>query len=62
MYRVVLDVDGREFAQSIRIEADPVIPGAIAADEMEMPERLRSEEKLDAAAAEILRYLGFIDD
>ncbi|MBM3970666.1 MAG: PDZ domain-containing protein [Planctomycetes bacterium] len=62
MYRVVLDVDGREYAQSLRIEADPVIPGAIAAEEMELPERLRDEEKRNAAAEVILRALGFIDD
>ena len=62
MYRVVLDVDGREYAQSIKIEADPVIPNAIAAEEMEMPERLRDEAKREAAAEVILRSLGYIDD
>jgi S1-C subfamily serine protease/photosystem II stability/assembly factor-like uncharacterized protein len=62
MYRIVLDVDGREFAQSIRIEADPIVANALTADEMELPERLRQEEKRDAFAEEILRAKGFIDD
>jgi hypothetical protein len=32
-YRVVLTVDGAEFAQSLRVEPDPVLPGAIASPE-----------------------------
>ena len=29
-YRVVLNVDGKEFAQNLRVEADPVVTDAVA--------------------------------
>jgi hypothetical protein len=31
MYRVVLTVDGEEFTQSVRVEADPLVPDAVVA-------------------------------
>ena len=34
-YRVVLTVDGQEFSQPVRIEADPTLPGTIIAPEVE---------------------------
>ena len=34
-YRVILTVDGQEFAQTLRVEADPAVPTFIAAPEAE---------------------------
>jgi photosystem II stability/assembly factor-like uncharacterized protein len=39
MYRLILTVDGKEFAQSIRVEADPAVPATVGAnDEAEFDE------------------------
>jgi hypothetical protein len=40
MYRVVLKVDGEEFAQSVRVEADPVVPNAVVE-----PQRFGDEDE-----------------
>ena len=40
MYRVVLTVDGKEYTQALRVEADPNLPPALIAtdgDESEVP-------------------------
>jgi hypothetical protein len=45
MYRVVLTVDGKEFSQGVRVEADPTAPAATgASDEMDDDEE---EEEVD---------------
>jgi hypothetical protein len=49
MYRVALTVNGEEYSQGIKVEPDPVVPGAVAAppdrsddeDEKEMQESRR---------------------
>jgi hypothetical protein len=33
MYRVVLTVDGKEFIQSLRVEADPSAPTSLIAED-----------------------------
>src|SRR5262249_33832020 len=34
VYRVVLNVDGQEFSQTVRVEADPAVPTAVVGPEM----------------------------
>ena len=41
MYRVVLTVNGEEYSQGIKVEPDPVVPGAVAAP----PQRGEGEEE-----------------
>jgi photosystem II stability/assembly factor-like uncharacterized protein len=38
MYRVVLSVDGEEFSQSVRVDADPLVPDAVVAPPQAQPE------------------------
>jgi hypothetical protein len=59
-YRVVLNVDGQEFTQTIRVEADPVVPetgltnqetsmddeDAMDEDEEESEEEMESEAEI----------------
>ena len=46
MYRVVLTVDGKEYAQGLRIEADPTLPPpAIAVEEEILPEEQPKRDK-----------------
>lgn len=62
-YRIILEVDGKEFSQSIRIEADPIVPNAIAVTDEEMEEGYEKKEKREAEAEELLQRTGrFIDD
>jgi photosystem II stability/assembly factor-like uncharacterized protein len=47
VYRVVLNVDGQEFSQTLRVDADPAVPTAVVGPEMpgeedKEPERLGS--------------------
>jgi hypothetical protein len=44
-YRVVLNVDGQELAQTIRVEADPNLPPSVAAEEEEVIEGSGGEEE-----------------
>jgi photosystem II stability/assembly factor-like uncharacterized protein len=44
-YRVVLTVDGEEFAQTLRIEPDPVISDAVAADDQPVVDDEEEEEE-----------------
>ena len=43
-YRVVLTVDGKEYIQAVRVEADPTVPAAVAAPE-DLPGEYEREEK-----------------
>jgi hypothetical protein len=46
MYRVVLVVDGQEFAQGLRVEADPTMPPpTIAVEEEPIPEEQPKRDK-----------------
>lgn len=47
MYRVVLNVDGEEFAQSVRVEADPVVPNAVVEPQRIDPEEIERAGKRD---------------
>ena len=38
MYRVVLNVDGEEQTQSVRVEADPAVPNAVVGPQRVDPE------------------------
>ncbi len=44
-YRVVLSVDGQDFAQTITVEADPVQPTAMTAEEMRAQEAEEADEE-----------------
>ena len=48
MYRVVLTVDGDEQTQPLRLESDPTIPPALAAEGDEQPETPGEEEQSPA--------------
>jgi hypothetical protein len=45
MYRVVLTVDGQEFTQPLRIEADPSSPGALIAEDNDKDEDEDADRK-----------------
>jgi len=66
LYRVVLEVDGKEFSQSIRIEADPVVPNAIAVTDEELLDESdgRRARRKELDAAEQVEWISgrFIDD
>jgi photosystem II stability/assembly factor-like uncharacterized protein len=47
MYRVVLTVDGKDYAQGLRVEADPVLSATILAAEEEEKEPAKVEPKED---------------
>ena len=44
-YRIVLNVDGQEYSQTIRLQRDPNAPPSIAAEEDELDQAELSEEK-----------------
>ena len=46
MYRVVLTVDGQEYAQTLRVEHDPTVPVTVTAEEIETPKR-RKDNLID---------------
>jgi photosystem II stability/assembly factor-like uncharacterized protein len=53
LYRVVLTVDGKEFSQPIRVEADPVVPEASVGGELdgdEMDADIDADADMDAEA------------
>ncbi len=47
MYRVILTVDGQEFAQALRIEADPSAPAALIAEENDKQEPKPKPARID---------------
>jgi hypothetical protein len=44
-YRVVLTVDGKEFAQNLRVEADPVVADAVAGIDQPYADTEEEEEE-----------------
>ncbi|MFL6183195.1 MAG: hypothetical protein ACJ73J_12940, partial [Actinomycetes bacterium] len=47
-YRIVLNVDGKEFAQTLRVDADPVVAeSTMASNESELDENEEEEEEME---------------
>jgi photosystem II stability/assembly factor-like uncharacterized protein len=46
-YRVVLTVDGKEFAQNLRVEADPIVADAVAGIDQPYADTEEEEEEMD---------------
>ena len=50
MYRVVLTVDGKEYAQSVRVEADPTLPPTVVTEQPEEDEEEVKEKEKEKPA------------
>ncbi len=74
-YRVVLTVDGKEYAQNLRVEADPVVTDAVAGidepyadtqeeeeEEMGQPGGAMEEEREQEREHESIRDIDRRDD
>jgi hypothetical protein len=50
MYRVVLTVDGKEYVQSVRVEADPTLPPTVVTEQPEEDEEEVKEKEKEKPA------------